>query len=1046
MAGCASPRRWRSANATSTQGAAHCSCATARAVAAARSGWTPGAGNSWVHGSPPALSSRSGRCSASSTARRAGGPGRAPTYALIPPTLRPSGYPVPLRVAPVAPRPCGRARARGRAAQCDPAAARPRQPRHDLDLPSGHRHRRDHRRRPRQARADDVRHRRPAALSNPTPDSGSVASAPAARSSWQPLRIQCDRDQIAPARLTRTRCSSEAVTRCVTGGVIALRRIQSRAGAESDCRAGSAGPTRASDGGKRHTWVIVDFVPIGNRSEGVGQLRARDTWGAMQHVLVEREDELEELDRLLTAALSGSGAVAFIVGEAGVGKTRLVAQAAVRGRELSLEVLRARGGELEQELPFGIVRQLFEPPLASQASAIREELLDGAAKLARPVFDLAGPGEPGRGEDPSFAVLHGLYWLAANLAARRPLVLLIDDAHWVDRASRRWLDYLARRIEAVPLLLVVAMRLGAREARDALDDLMSSASSNVVRPRPLTARGCARVLRSRWRLADDAFCDACHEASGGNPFLLGELVADLAHQRIEPRAENAARVRDIGPGSVSQAVVSRLERLTPSAASVARAVAVLSARADLAAVARLTHLPESEVERARDGLTRAGILAEQRELDFVHPIVRRAIYSSIPPSDRALLHSKAARLLEHAAGSLEEVAAHLLVAEPEGAAWRVAALRGAAARASERGAPDAAVAYLRRALAEPPAGPERAGVLTDLGNAELRAGALVGGDVGWEGESPAVEHLREAVELIEDPRRASRGGAAARRRAVGARPLPRGRRRLRRRGAGRPRARPGARAAARGSRRRRGPADAVCMASRGGTTRSISRGRRCDPGGASRRRGFGGGQGAVRRAAGTTTAPSGPPPVATTHDHHGVIVTSIERPEAELLELPRPLHRPATRPSRQAGLHGARHEARLERRHPLRPGRHRPRGRLAHPVGGSRPGRARRCHRRGGRRRHGRRLLRRHDRDRLAGQGDRGRRSRRRRPRRGRAAGTRVPGVRAGHHAAQLPLPGWCRARSGERARRLRRHTRRARRHRGRRRRRRGRPAQANRS
>lgn len=472
----------------------------------------------------------------------------------------------------------------------------------------------------------------------------------------------------------------------------------------------------------------------------------------MQHVLVEREDELEQLDRLLTAALSGSGAVAFIVGEAGVGKTRLVAEAAVRGRELSLEVLRARGGELEQELPFGIVRQLFEPPLASQASAIREALLDGAAKLARPVFDLAGPGESGRGEDPSFAVLHGLYWLAANLAARRPLVLLIDDAHWADRASRRWLDYLARRIEAVPLLLVVAMRLGQREARDALDDLVSTASSSVVRPRPLTARGCARVLRSRWRLADDAFCDACHEASGGNPFLLEELLADLAHQRIEPRAENAARLRDIGPESVSQAVVSRLERLTPSAASVARAVAVLSARADLAAVARLTDLPESEVERARDGLTRAGILAEQRELDFVHPIVRRAIYSSIPPSDRALLHSKAARLLEHAAGSLEEIAAHLLVAEPEGAAWRVAALRGAAARASERGAPDAAVAYLRRALAEPPAGPERAGVLMDLGNAELRAGALVGGDVGWEGESPAVEHLREAVELIEDPR------------------------------------------------------------------------------------------------------------------------------------------------------------------------------------------------------------------------------------------------------------------------------------------------------
>jgi len=99
--------------------------------------------------------------------------------------------------------------------------------------------------------------------------------------------------------------------------------------------------------------VIIDFVPIGNQSEGVGQLRARDTWGPMQHVLVEREDELEQLDRLLTAALSGSGAVAFIVGEAGVGKTRLVAEAAVRGRELSLEVLRARGASWSRSFRLG---------------------------------------------------------------------------------------------------------------------------------------------------------------------------------------------------------------------------------------------------------------------------------------------------------------------------------------------------------------------------------------------------------------------------------------------------------------------------------------------------------------------------------------------------------------------------------------------------------------------------------------------------------------------------------------------------------------------
>ena len=471
----------------------------------------------------------------------------------------------------------------------------------------------------------------------------------------------------------------------------------------------------------------------------------------MQLKLVEREGELGRLDELLARALDGGGVVVFVLGEPGVGKTRLVEEAGGRGSGIGMDVLRARGGELEQQLPFGVVRQLFEARLSSESQASREELFEGAAELARPVFDLPEPGRSAPGEDPPFAVLHGLYWLAANLAARRPIALLIDDAHWADRASRGWLDYLARRIEALPLLLLIAARVTERGSQDeGLDVLSGSSSSRVVRPRPLTVAGSARLLRFRWPGADGAFCDACHKATGGNPFLLGELVEGLERERLEPRERNAGRVREFGPESVSAAVVARLARLSPAAESVAWAVAVLSTGADLPAVARLTGLGESEVARAADALTSGAILGDQRPLDFVHPIVRRAIYSAIPPSDRALLHRKAARLLEDVGGSLEAIAGHLLDTEPGEASWTVAALRRAAARAVERGAPDAAVAYLRRALAEPPAADERAAVLMALGGAELQAGELVGPEWGWEGESPAVEHLREAVELHED--------------------------------------------------------------------------------------------------------------------------------------------------------------------------------------------------------------------------------------------------------------------------------------------------------
>src|SRR6266567_2674123 len=104
------------------------------------------------------------------------------------------------------------------------------------------------------------------------------------------------------------------------------------------------------------------------------------------------------------------------------------------GAEAGMDVLHARGGELEREFPFGIVRQLFEPALARGGKAERREVLSGAAGLAAPLF--SGDYLTDRASakvDPAFATLHGLFWLTSNLAARRPLVLAIDDLHWADK-------------------------------------------------------------------------------------------------------------------------------------------------------------------------------------------------------------------------------------------------------------------------------------------------------------------------------------------------------------------------------------------------------------------------------------------------------------------------------------------------------------------------------------------------------------------------------------------------------------------------------------
>src|SRR5439155_23276457 len=156
-------------------------------------------------------------------------------------------------------------------------------------------------------------------------------------------------------------------------------------------------------------------------------------------LMLEREAEMAALEAMLGAAQSGDGQLAVVEGSAGIGKTRLLAEARALATAAEFEVLSARGGELEGEFAFGSVRQLFEAPLASATAEIRTELLAGAAGLSASLF--ASAPTAGEGAESSFAILHGLYWLAANFASRKPMLVVVDDLHWADEPSLRWLVY-----------------------------------------------------------------------------------------------------------------------------------------------------------------------------------------------------------------------------------------------------------------------------------------------------------------------------------------------------------------------------------------------------------------------------------------------------------------------------------------------------------------------------------------------------------------------------------------------------------------------------
>ena len=152
-----------------------------------------------------------------------------------------------------------------------------------------------------------------------------------------------------------------------------------------------------------------------------------------------------------------------------------------------------------------------------------------------------GAPDGGDGEDASFAVLHGLFWLALNLAAERPLLLAIDDLQWCDPPSLRFVAYLARRLEGQPILVASTVR-SAEPPTDAalLAEITGDPSTASVRPGPLTEAGTREVVRSRLGPeADDAFCASCHEATGGKPLLLRQLLTALESDRVSPVAMHA---------------------------------------------------------------------------------------------------------------------------------------------------------------------------------------------------------------------------------------------------------------------------------------------------------------------------------------------------------------------------------------------------------------------------------------------------------------------------------------------------------------------------
>ena len=430
--------------------------------------------------------------------------------------------------------------------------------------------------------------------------------------------------------------------------------------------------------------------------------------------LLERDPQLRLAQELLRHAADGRGGVIAFEGDAGIGKSALLAAVTAGTEDDGVVAAEARPTELEQTFAFGVVRRLFarfggpeHPPELTSAGG-------PAAATARVLRDAhADSAITATGE----AALHGLLWTLAEVAAHAPVLLAIDDAQWADEASMAWVRYAASRIGELPVAVVVATRPLAVQRTGQLARLLASTDVvTVVEIPPLSADAVERMIAGSLDPTTAARRrDVAARATGGNPFLVTELVRAWADSPEAETPPTTIRLR--------RAVHQRVADLGGASLRLAEAVAILGGTdVNLVHARMLAGLQLADAEACADTLRGAGSFRAALPLTFAHPLIGEALHDAIEASRAAALHRAAAELLDRAGHADEAVVAHLIVCSRTGDPWTVTRLRAAAARAAQRGADREAVTLLRRAVAEPPGDADAVDVLHELGQAEALAG------------------------------------------------------------------------------------------------------------------------------------------------------------------------------------------------------------------------------------------------------------------------------------------------------------------------------------
>ena len=340
-----------------------------------------------------------------------------------------------------------------------------------------------------------------------------------------------------------------------------------------------------------------------------------------------------------------------------------------------------------------------------------------------------------------FEVIHDLYLNLAHFASSRPIVIAIDDLQWSDYESLVWVQYVARRLESgrISFIGTSTCRV-AGTALAAVDNIIAEPSTRVFSLRPLSVDSVTKLVGRQLNVdSEESFARACHTITGGNPFLLHSLLSALEREGFGPDVSEES-LATLSPPPVARAILRRLGGLPEEAHALMQAAAILGDESDHRVVAALAGVDASLGSDMANALAEVYLLRRDRPLSFVHPLERSTVYGEIDPVRRARAHAEAARLLDDHGAALDQVAHHLLLAEPSADEWSAELLERAALVHAKEGQYEFAVRCLARSLDESLDASTRSRRLLELSSAEAAMG-----------RPTALDHLREAAELGVDP-------------------------------------------------------------------------------------------------------------------------------------------------------------------------------------------------------------------------------------------------------------------------------------------------------